>query len=147
MEKKGTGYFTVAGRPLSLAYAAHDGTLTKEDIKINLLTAIERSNECAEDWLADLQECWYQKSGIIMPTVDKNLLVDRERMEYEVGEMLDEWGYYGSKASFLLHEAGYNEELEPMNYEEMELFYSDEADRWTLRTIITEHLPYEEPIL
>ena len=68
-------------------------------------------------------------------------------MEYEVGEMLDEWGYYGSKASFLLHEAGYNEELEPMNYEEMELFYSDEADRWTLRTIITEHLPYEEPIL
>lgn len=141
MEKK---YYAVKGSPLSLSLAEHEGNLTQSDIKENLKKAIRLSNEYGEDWIADLNECWYQRSGMILPTEDEELLEREDVMDYQIGEMLDPWSS-GYRTEMLLKMAGKGKKLEPLD-EDQKLELEDEADSWTLRTIITEHLPYEEPM-
>lgn len=139
-----TKYYAVKDSPLSLSLAEHEGNLTQSDIKENLKKAIRLSNEYGEDWIADLNECWYQRSGMILPTEDEELLEREDVMDYQIGEMLDPWSS-GYRTEMLLKMAGKGKKLEPLD-EDQKLELEDEADSWTLRTIITEHLPYEEPM-
>jgi hypothetical protein len=145
METNKQGYYAVPNKPLSLSFATHPGKLTKKDLIANLKTAIENSNECGEDWIADLKECWYQREGMIMPTEDESLLEDEKEISFQIGEMLDpersDW-----RTEMILKEAGVGEELQPLNEEQME-YLMDGEEIITLRQIITSELPYEEPYL
>ena len=138
------GYYAVPNKPLSLSFASHPGKLTREDLISNLKTAIAKSNEYGEDWIADIKADWYQRPGMIMPTEDESLLEDEKVISSQIEDMLDPWESH-DKTEILLREAGVGEELQPMNEEQMEEFMSDESNRWTLRTFIIEILPYESP--
>ena len=65
---------------LSLSLTEHPGDLTESDIRENLRKAIKRSNEYGEDWIADIEMDWYQRSGVIEPT-DEDLLDDEDEIE------------------------------------------------------------------
>ena len=139
-----TKYYAVKGCPLSLSLAEHEGNLTQSDIEENLKKAIDLSNEYGEDWIADLKACWYQRTGMILPTENEELLESEDEIEEQVDCMLDPWTS-GYKTEMLLETAGEGMKLEPLD-EEQKQWLEDEADSWTLRTIITEHLPYEAPM-
>ena len=143
MEQK---YYAVPNKPLSLSFATHPGKLTKKDLVANLKTAIENSNECGEDWIADLKECWYQRPGMIMPTEEKSLLEDKKEISFQIEEMLDP-ERSGWRTEMILQEAGVGEELQPLNEEQMEYLMDEGEEPITLRQIITSELPYEEPYL
>ena len=137
-------YYKVRDTPTSLSLATHSGTLTRNDLKHNLMVAMQKSNDYGEDWIQDLRIDWYQESGIIPRTEDESRLGRKEEMEWQIENMLDPWTS-GSMAEMLVDYSGVGEELALLTEEELEELNSDESESWTLKVIITEHLPYEHP--
>jgi hypothetical protein len=144
-QKVNSGYYSVPNKPLSLSFATHPGELTREDVIRNLITAIEKSNELGEDWIADLRANWYQEPGMIMSTKPKEMLEDEKVIRQWAESLTDFWDIDGARAQAVLNAAGMGQELQPMNEELMEELMSDEADQWSLSWIVNEDLPSERP--
>lgn len=136
--------YAVKDGRLSLSLTTHAGTLEKSDVVENLVKAMKRSLECGEDWKADLLEHWYQVGGMIAET-DEETLESEEAMYAEARELVDTWGINESRATTLLNEAGWKKQLEPLDEDQLDYMDSEE-DIWSIKTIITEHLPYESPM-
>lgn len=138
-----TKYYAVPNAPLALSLTTHPGELTREDVVENLLKAMRLSNEYGEDWMADLLYWWYNKSGEIPETPEEDL-ESEEYMRAEAMYLTDVWEWDEARARALLNTAGWKDKLEPLSEERLEYLNSD-SETWTVRTILLEFLPTEEP--
>lgn len=107
----------------------------------NLRKTIDLSNECGEDWIADLQMYWENKSGMI-PETDEKLLEDEEVISNWVDTLTNVWEWRGDQAQYLLNVAGVRQELVPLEEEDKE-YLEEEKESWTLNYILTVILEME----
>ena len=124
---------------LNPSLTEHPGILTESDVRENQPKAVKQSNEYGEDWIADIEMDWYQRSGIIEPT-DEDLLVDEDEIEQQIDGLFDPWEG-GHRTELLLKKAEVGKTLQPLDEEQ--LVEMEESDSWTLSVIISEIIPYE----
>ena len=124
---------------LNPSLTEHPGILTESDVRENQPKAVKQSNEYGEDWIADIEMDWYQRSGIIEPT-EEDLLDDEDEIEQQIDELFDPWAG-GYRTELLLKKAGVGKTLQPLDEEQ--LVEMEESDSWTLSVIISEIIPYE----
>jgi hypothetical protein len=136
-----TKYYAVNGCSLMLSLTTHPGTLTREDVMENLVKAMKVSVEFGEDWKADIEGIWYQRSGMIELTPDE-ILEDEDEMWSMAKDLTNVWDVDGSRADWLLKTAGKGEELLPLDDEQKEQL--DEMENWSMFTLLCEAFPPQD---
>ena len=143
-----TGMYGVKSSNLGLSITRHPGTLSREDVIENLLTAMKLDNEYGNDWHSDYAYQFLHQEGMIIPIKDE-LLEDEDYIRQHAETMTDTWDVFGSNAQEVLNEAGVGENLVPIEeifkeellegeISNLEEYIKEMRDTWTLGSL----LPY-----